>query len=142
MLYKWIILVSAILWFAGILALNIARDYRYWLTNRATNHNNRFWIRMWCLIPSAVGFTYFKAGNLVLEWYTLIYLALSSLMIALVWANLFSGIRNRLCGQKWLFPGSDGPEDGVIENLLQKHAWIQWVIILAGIASIWLYVTL
>jgi hypothetical protein len=137
---KYLFLISAMAIFSYVLCRNISRDVLLWKQSKATNHNNRFFIRMWSLIPSAVLFTLFKTGWSMLGWYALLCLTISSAMIAFVWANLFDGIRNKCCDQRWLFVGSDGKEDGTIENLLQKRPWVQWVKIGLGILFILIYI--
>jgi hypothetical protein len=127
MIYLCIIL------FALITAGFIIWDYSYWLKHKAINHNNRFWLRAISFVPVAGWFAYLAGGSYL--WA----LFISLVMVASVFQNLFDGIFNILRGLPWFFPGSDGPEDGKIENLLQKYPWLQWVKVGIAIVSLIIY---
>jgi len=122
------ILFGSILLFLVILSLNLIRDGKLLKRGLATNHNNRFWIRVWCLVASISGFSWEAAGHQI-SWHLIWQVSLSASMVAFNWMTWFDGLYNlrRDPPKPFLYPGSDGPEDGVIENLLQQRPWLQWV---------------
>lgn len=143
--------LAAIL-FLIVLIPNILRDQSYYLTNRATNHNNRFWIRFFCLLPCVTVLSLRLVGIIiwqrstwntqVSEFYKLLCLNICFALVASLWASIFDTTLNILRGEKPLFPGGDGPEDGFLENLYQAYWWTKWIKILFAIIFITLYIWL
>lgn len=107
-------------------------DLQYWYRNKSINHNNRFWLRLFTLFPSA--FFYAMEIGLINLWLTLP-------MVGIAFMVIFDGFFNIFRNLPVLYHGSDGPEDGVIENLLQKYPFLQYVKAIAAVGIVWLYIS-
>lgn len=133
----WLAFIS-LAWFIVVLYLNLKRDLGLYKLGLMTNHNNRFWVRLFMLLPCVYGFAW--AYDPRLTWWLPVHLCLCGIMVGLTWMPLFNGIYNIRRNFNWFYVGSDGDEDGVIEDYLQRWPWIQYIVhVLAG-ASVYLYV--
>lgn len=133
----------ASIWFLFILVINVIRDQHYYLSHRAVNHNNRFWVRFFCLIPTIAILTLHLTGPVAIDKVmVLTYLALSLSLTGFVWAVLFDMALNVLRREPLLYAGSPGPEDGVIEKLLYKYPWLQWGKVVGSGILLFIYIYL
>jgi hypothetical protein len=127
------VIIYAIILLAATLTIDLATDYRRWLRGKPINHKRGAVLRLIGLIPAVV----------LLSWHGSLWLIIAAtLMTGLLYMNLFDGLFNILRGFPWFYAGSNGPEDGVIENLLQEYQWLQVVKIIGAVAATIWYVLL
>lgn len=125
------------IWLATILFLIVTTawiviDFNQWKRGKPINHNNRFWLRIFTLLPSAV---FYAVGiGIINIWLTLP-------MAGMAFMAIFDSAFNLARKLPVFYPGSDGPEDGVIENLLQKYPWLQYVKVIVAVGLVYLYTT-
>jgi hypothetical protein len=125
------VILYAIILFTATLTIDLATDYRRWLRGKPINHTRGAVLRLIGLLPAVV----------LLSWHGSFWLIVAAtLMTGFLYINLFDGLFNILRGFPWFYPGSDGPEDGVVENLLQKYPWLQAVKVMGAVVAIVWYV--
>jgi hypothetical protein len=127
------VIIYAVILFTATLTIDVATDYRRWLRGKPINHTRGVVLRLigllpavWCLaLPLPINFKVQTSAIL---------------MTGFLYMNLFDGLFNILRGFPWFYAGSNGPEDGKIENLLQKYPWLQAVKIIGAVVAIVWYV--
>jgi hypothetical protein len=135
-----ITLLCGILSFGGILLWDIFSDYRDWKKRKDINHSNQGFKRIMLLLIPTACFTIelVQPGDSV--WLIALYAALSFLMVCFVFWVLFDGLLSNKKRFNWWHLGSDGPEDGVLDNFLQSLS--KWQHITLKVVGAALFITI
>lgn len=131
----FIVISSAIILATAVLAWDIKSDFRYWKEEKPINHNNQGFKRILLLSPSIIMLA------IPISWWAI---AAATPMIMFWYWLLFDGLLSNKKRFNFWSLGSDGPEDGVLDNFLQSLKRWQHIAIKIGgvIISTTLYILL
>lgn len=137
---SWPFILAGAITEAAILLWDINSDYRDWKKEKTINHNNQGFKRiLLLLIPTAL-FTIplFRHGEtiLIMLGLTALFALVSFLMICFRFWLLFDGLQSNKKRFNFWHLGSDGPEDGVLDNFLQSITKWQHIALKVGGAVI------
>lgn len=131
-----ILVLSAAILEAIILLWDIKADFRYWKQEKPINHNNQGFKRILLLLIPTILFTIplLPAGNYTLTYVGIIVLydLLSFAMVCFWYWLLFDGLLSNKKRFNFWHLGSDGPEDGVLDNFLQSLTRAQHIAMKVG----------
>lgn len=99
------VLAALVLWW------DIKADFRYWKEERPINHSNQGFKRLMLLTPSIIMFA------IPVAWWAV---AITFFMVCFWYWLLFDGLLSNKKRFNFWSLGSDGPEDGKLDNFLQS----------------------
>ena len=115
------ILAALVLWW------DIKADFGYWKQQKPINHSNQGFKRLMLLTPSIIMFA------IPVSWWAV---AITFFMVCFWYWTLFDGLYSNKRRFNFWHLGSDGPEDGVLDNFLQSLTKWQHISIKVGGALI------
>lgn len=107
------IYLLAIIWFFGILYLDVESDFKKWKNNVPVKHTKEAIERGLMLLPT------FGLLMVHTNWRVWDVLITMGLMGSVYW-ELFDGLYNTLRGFKWRFNGSVDEDDSILDKFLYK----------------------
>lgn len=119
-----------------VLLWDIKADFKYWKEERPINHNNQGFKRLMLLTPSIIMYSiplYWEINNFWLQIGVIsLIVSWSVFMVCFRYWLLFDGLLSNKKRFNFWSLGSDGPEDGVTDNFLQRLKKWQHISIKVG----------